>query len=127
MGSHCCWPGQDWGARSQRCVGTPRCPAEMVPKDNTCVAGPADSPEKIKAKLASVGQQVTAKCRRRLNGWAIAQLTIDRYGVPRNVKVVGSFSDTPTGACIEALLRDARFAARRKPISIKYPFHIKAR
>ncbi len=26
MAGHCCWPGQDWGANSNQCIGEPRCP-----------------------------------------------------------------------------------------------------
>ncbi|MCK5804939.1 MAG: SUMF1/EgtB/PvdO family nonheme iron enzyme [Lentisphaeria bacterium] len=30
VAGHCCWPGQDWGTSSGRCVGTPKCPKGFV-------------------------------------------------------------------------------------------------
>lgn len=36
---HCCWPGQDWGAGSRRCIGKPRCPAGFLANGNGCTAG----------------------------------------------------------------------------------------
>lgn len=44
---HCCWPGQDWGLTTQRCIGTPQCPPWAVPAGDDCTAvfAPSPSPE----------------------------------------------------------------------------------
>jgi hypothetical protein len=44
---HCCWPGQDWGLTTQRCIGTPECPSWTVPAGDDCTAlfEPSPSPE----------------------------------------------------------------------------------
>ena len=34
---HCCWPGQDWGLTTQRCIGTPQCPEWTVASGDDCV------------------------------------------------------------------------------------------
>ena len=39
VAGHCCWPGQDWGASSRRCLGTPRCPDGTRARGGGCVAG----------------------------------------------------------------------------------------
>jgi len=36
---HCCWPGQDWGLVSQRCLGEPECPNGYLPDGNGCRSG----------------------------------------------------------------------------------------
>ncbi len=38
VAGHCCWPGQDWGAATRQCVGTPLCPAPLQPLGDECVA-----------------------------------------------------------------------------------------
>lgn len=38
VAGHCCWPGQDWGATTHQCVGTPRCPDNLTPVGNDCAA-----------------------------------------------------------------------------------------
>jgi formylglycine-generating enzyme required for sulfatase activity len=30
VSGHCCWPGQDWGAGSRKCIGVPKCPNGFV-------------------------------------------------------------------------------------------------
>jgi formylglycine-generating enzyme required for sulfatase activity len=37
----CCWPEQHWSQTTQRCEGSPRCPAQFIPEDSGCVAAPA--------------------------------------------------------------------------------------
>jgi formylglycine-generating enzyme required for sulfatase activity len=39
ISGHCCWPGQDWGAGSKRCIGAARCPAGFVKAGAGCRAG----------------------------------------------------------------------------------------
>ena len=37
VAGHCCWPGQDWGASTNACVGTPLCPAPLTQIGDECV------------------------------------------------------------------------------------------
>jgi hypothetical protein len=37
IANHCCWPGQDWGASTGQCIGTPRCPSGMEVSGKECV------------------------------------------------------------------------------------------
>lgn len=37
----CCWAGQGWSAREQRCTGTPLCPSGYSRVGNTCLTKPA--------------------------------------------------------------------------------------
>ncbi|MCK5804938.1 MAG: SUMF1/EgtB/PvdO family nonheme iron enzyme [Lentisphaeria bacterium] len=38
VGKHCCWPGQDWGASTGRCIGKPaRCPRGMKRGARDCL------------------------------------------------------------------------------------------
>jgi hypothetical protein len=56
---HCCWPGQTFSAALGRCEGPPRCPEDLVPEGDTCVARqleesveverPADATEAVSA------------------------------------------------------------------------------
>lgn len=39
VAGHCCWPGQDWGVSSNRCIGRPKCPDGTILKDDNCVIG----------------------------------------------------------------------------------------
>jgi TolB-like protein len=39
VGGRCCWPGQDWGALQQACVGSPQCPDGTKPVGSTCQEG----------------------------------------------------------------------------------------
>ena len=39
IAGHCCWPGQDWGVNSGKCLGTPQCPAGFVLRDAECEPG----------------------------------------------------------------------------------------
>ncbi len=43
---HCCWPGQHWSRRRDRCSGAPACPSGFVVDGDACVAStpPAASP-----------------------------------------------------------------------------------
>jgi len=36
VAGHCCWPGQDWGMGSGKCIGKPQCPVPLVLRDNEC-------------------------------------------------------------------------------------------
>jgi len=47
LAGHCCWPGQDWGLTTQRCIGTPECPSWTVPSGDDCTAvfEPSPTPE----------------------------------------------------------------------------------
>jgi formylglycine-generating enzyme required for sulfatase activity len=42
MGGHCCWPGQDWGMASGRCVGPAECPEGFMASGDGCAAGCPD-------------------------------------------------------------------------------------
>jgi formylglycine-generating enzyme required for sulfatase activity len=42
MGGHCCWPGQDWGMASGRCVGPVQCPEGFLASGSGCAAGCPD-------------------------------------------------------------------------------------
>jgi formylglycine-generating enzyme required for sulfatase activity len=42
MGGHCCWPGQDWGMASGRCVGSAECPSGFKASGDGCAAGCPD-------------------------------------------------------------------------------------
>ncbi len=41
---HCCWPGQDWGLTTQRCIGTPQCPDWAYPSGDDCLSVYEPSP-----------------------------------------------------------------------------------
>lgn len=43
IGGHCCWPGQDWGTGSGRCLGKARCPSGFLPEGQGCRAGCAEA------------------------------------------------------------------------------------
>ena len=36
---HCCWPGQDYGVGSGKCIGAPECPEGMKRQGEGCVVG----------------------------------------------------------------------------------------
>jgi len=38
VAGHCCWPGQDWGATTHRCIGVPACPPGLSVLGDECVA-----------------------------------------------------------------------------------------
>ena len=40
VAGHCCWPGQDWGAGSKKCLGKPECPKGMQAKGGACTSEP---------------------------------------------------------------------------------------
>ncbi|MCW5802753.1 MAG: protein kinase [Deltaproteobacteria bacterium] len=58
-GHHCCWPGQVWAAKQQRCAGTPECPpGQIADDDEDCVGDerlearpPADLPPDLPRDL----------------------------------------------------------------------------
>lgn len=56
-------------------------------------------------------------------GLANVQVTIEQSGRVSTTRVKGIFSGTPTGACVQAAVRRARFQKfRGKPITFTYPF-----
>jgi len=56
MAGHCCWPGQDWGASSKKCIGEPRCPDGFVPTGGGCKAGCAAGKKRVSGHCCWPGQ-----------------------------------------------------------------------
>jgi hypothetical protein len=82
------------------------------------------SRSQIQAGMRAIKGQVQG-CydRYQVPGMANVQVKIGRDGTVESVRVVGMFSNTPTGACVRAAARQARFAPfTGDPITITYPF-----
>ena len=61
--------------------------------------------------------------RYKVPGMANVQVRIGRNGRVSSARVVGMFAGTPTGACVKAAARSARFPQfKGAPITITYPF-----
>jgi predicted Zn finger-like uncharacterized protein len=61
--------------------------------------------------------------RYKVPGMANVQVRIGRAGRVNSARVVGMFAGTPTGACVQAAARSARFPRfKGSPITITYPF-----
>lgn len=81
----------------------------------------------IKAAMDTIAPEVE-RCfdRYGVPGTAAVALEVDRDGEVAFAEVRGPFSDTPTGACITAAVKKARFPPfARAPMRIRYPFNLR--
>lgn len=106
---------------------TPR-PNQARPATRAAVTlPPALEAREIHAGLASTRGRVR-ECydRFRVPGQVSLRFTIAPSGEMRSVKATGLFAGTPTGACVEAAFRSARFRAFAGPaLSMSFPVLLK--
>lgn len=57
-----------------------------------------------------------------MRGVAKVRVTIAPSGQVTSARVQGAFTNTPSGACVEAAVRTARFPSSGAPMRINYPF-----
>jgi hypothetical protein len=65
VGGHCCWPGQDWGMASGRCIGSPACPEGFTVSGEACVVGCSEGKDLVAGHCCWPGQDWgvrTGKC-----------------------------------------------------------------
>ena len=91
-GVHCCWPNQAWSSGQNRCVGTPSCPQDYIPKDNYCIEDPAiiakqKAEERARKEAAEAERQAAqaaqAKAARLAKARSRVHPVLERHGMAK--------------------------------------------
>jgi hypothetical protein len=129
--------GEGWGcAQDPRPPASPPVPASSLPTPSPATPSPPAPPPAVAgsaeplSKAAVIGgmdavKPAVMRCsdRFRVRGVVTVNVVIERDGSVGRAAAVGSFVGTPTGACVEAAVKSARFPPSQG-LTTPYPYRL---